>query len=365
MITINARQVFFPLAAIIACIGPWLLVLTLSGHSLLRFSIPDHAHSMLYGYVGALIVGYLLGKPTRLQMYLLILLWLSGRLLEIFTEQILLTHIAYASFGLVIAIMIAPKFLVAKKLSNLLMVPILALIGVFPLFEFVLSDTLTIMLKHDALILLISTLLCFMGGRFITPLLTKAFAKTKRPMAHRVQPRIELSAMLILLTTSVLAAFDIATTLKAYLCIAAAVLIVIRIVRWEFYKVESQQSYIWTLMIGYFMLALGLAAYAESLLTQQNNTASLHLITIGSLGVLSTTVMLKSTYTKQALYFPVYYLVSGLIVVSSITRYISTISIDAGMDLLVTSTICWSLGFIVVTIYLIKQSQFYQYPKGS
>ena len=350
----KTRRVFFLMGAIFASIAPWLLVVSFSGALEFNYTVLDHAHAMLYGFAGALIVGYLLGKRSDFELILLAVIWGLGRIFETFTSQIEVTYVLYFLFGLVVAYPIASKFLVAKKATNLLMVPMFILIGGFPLIDYSINWVLKDKISLEALVLLITTLLFFMGGRVITPLLTKALKDNYQPIAHRVQPRLELATMMLLLASVVLTALNISTQSVALLCAFAALLIVVRIIRWEPYKVKASQGHLWALFSGYAMLAIGLVMYSVSLYSATETTSSLHIIMLGGLGALSTTIMLKTTYGRSELPNALFYVTASLMVVAGLARYVASINIDYYTQILAVSGLCWSVAYIITAVYIAK-----------
>ena len=350
----TSRRVFFLMAAVFASIAPWLLVLNLSGFIDIGYGVVEHAHAMLYGFVGALIVGYLLGKCSVGELMILVAIWLLGRILETFTSYDAVTYIFYALFGMVVAYPIATKFLAAKKITHMLVLPILMLIGGFPIFDYIIGRTIDDSLNLEVLILLITTLLFFMGGRVITPSLAKAMKSSYKPVAHRVQPQLELLAMVLLLTLAVLAVSNIFTQTKAIIALIIAILIFIRVIRWQPYKVNLKHGHIWAFLSGYSMLGIGLTAYAVDLYNQSVTTSSFHIITIGALGTLSTSIMMKASYGRNRLANSFFYITSSLLIASAITRFIVDIGFFNPVHLLVLSSALWTLSYIVTAVALLK-----------
>ena len=74
-----AKHLFFPAAALFAVIAPWLLILSLSTEHRQIIDISIHAKSMLFGFIGALIAGYLLGNYQKSKLLALFLLWIVSR----------------------------------------------------------------------------------------------------------------------------------------------------------------------------------------------------------------------------------------------------------------------------------------------
>ena len=352
---LHAKHVFFPAAALFAATAPWLLVLSLSNKFSLTIDPSEHAKTMLFGFIGALIAGYLLGKLERGRLFTLFVLWLGGRLLEVFGDNIALLNLAYCAFGALLAYLIAPKFLVAKKWRNMAMAPLIAAIGLFPLLAWFI-DSADIPSKHylHSFILLISLLMYFIGGRFITPLATRAFADLGTAIPHRVQPVLEAWTML-LISLAVILSFSI--HLKAYsgfISGIAALLILLRLYRWKLHNLNWRFLPVWALAIGYAWLGVGLLLFSVSLITYHSIAASLHVITIGAVGMLSTCVILNSMEKRHPPAPAIYLMPLCLITAAVICRFSMPLAPQHWQALLKFSVFCWSLNYFLIFIYCVK-----------
>ncbi|MCB1730161.1 MAG: NnrS family protein [Halieaceae bacterium] len=188
-VKVQAQALFFPAAALYAALAPWLLLASLTGTAGLVFSGAAHARGLLFGYVGALIAGYLLGKPGLPMLSLLFGLWLAGRLAELVYPASLLTGVLYALYGLLLAGLVTPKFRAAKKWRNRVAGPLIALITCFPLLDQALlhqggaRDS-----PIRGIILPLALLMFFMGGRIITPALAVGTAPAPAGAARHRGP---------------------------------------------------------------------------------------------------------------------------------------------------------------------------------
>ncbi|MCP5204887.1 MAG: NnrS family protein [Pseudomonadales bacterium] len=105
---LRTQQVFSPSAALFAAVAPWLLLGSLYGWFQPLVDVAIHARGMLFGYVGALIAGYLGGKLAASQMAALFGSWLAGRILELCTNEPLIVNLVYAAFCLYLTIIVVP-----------------------------------------------------------------------------------------------------------------------------------------------------------------------------------------------------------------------------------------------------------------
>ncbi len=351
-----AQHVFFPAAALLAVIGPWLLVLSFSGKSELIISASTHAKSMLFGYVGALIAGYLVGKLHPGHMISLFGLWLAGRIAEVFSHNDLLINLLYSAFGLILAILVAPKFRAAKKWRNLTIFPLIILIGCFPFFYW-LSDTsiFHINLTLHSFILFISLLMFFMGGRLITPVLTRAFIDSGMKTPQRVQPHLEGMTMILLALASVLSLTSLPTLWIAIPSVLASFLILARIYRWRFYSLSWRFADLWGLGIGYTWLGIGLLIFSLSMIVGRSSVSSLHIITIGALGTLSSIVILKSSAKHLQPPALAYYTIILLLSIAVICRLLFEFLPGYQQAMLGIAVSTWSICFLVVLVYTSKR----------
>ena len=353
--TVLARHLFFPAAALFAAVAPWLLVLSISSGYPQIIDVSIHAKSMMFGFIGALIAGYLLGKINIKLLLAFFLLWLAGRFIEVFSSNIVLINLSYSTFGILLAIVVAPKFLVAKKWRNLAMAPLIAAIGCFPLISWLLdAATLSTNIYPNGFILLISLLMFFMAGRFITPAATRAFADIGLKIPHRVQPNIE-AAVMILITIAFILSINI--NLKQFAGAfsgLAAVLILVRLYRWKLHQLSWQFVDIWALAAGYAWLGLGLIIFSITLMTNHSITPSLHVITIGGVGTLSTSVIVRTMAKRKKPALFIYFLSMTLISICVISRFSMPLMLSNWQLLLNVTALCWSLNFTIVFLYCIK-----------
>lgn len=354
-----SQRLFFPAAALFAALGPWLLLgIYLPGMP--AVDIATHAQGMLFGYVGALIAGYLGGRlPTR-QLLSLFGLWLAGRWAELAPSGTLVTQLLYAGFGLYLAIIVAPRFAAAKKWRNRMIAPLLIAIACFPLLLLVAGMLgLASLLSLHSLLLLICLLMFFMGGRFITPLLARAYANRAATLPHRVQPALEGTVMLLLLVAAIL---DLAGADSRWTSLpggAAGLLLCLRLLRWRLPWRDIEQAALVAMGYGYLWLGLGLVVFSLSLAGLLPATASLHVITIGALGTLSSTVMLKFSHAPGNAPARVHHLVVILLSMAVLARFIAPMLPAYYRELLTLAATLWSANFLLVggTVLLAKRSK--------
>jgi uncharacterized protein involved in response to NO len=349
-VNVQAQRLFFPAAALYAMLAPWLLLASLTGATTLAFSGAAHARGLLFGYVGALIAGYLLGRPGLPTLALLFGLWLAGRLAELALPASPLTSILYASYGLLLASQLMPKFRAAKKWRNRVTGPLLALITCYSLLDQVLlHQGIAVGTSIRGIILPLALLMFFMGGRIITPTLAVAFAARGQRLPQRVQPVIEGLVIVLLLVASAAYISPLASYWAAMPAVAAGMLVLLRLYRWQLFTLVRLHADIFALGIGYLWLALGLLLFGCNPGTSPWALASLHVMTIGALGTLSSTVMLKLSYKRAPAPGIAYLAICLLLALAVLSRFLADLCPLSRQLLLAASAVFWSLNYIAVS----------------
>ena len=353
---LRAQQVFFPSAALFAAVAPWLLLGSLYGWFQPLVDVATHARGMLFGYVGALIAGYLGGKLSASQMAALFGLWLAGRMVEVCADEPRIVNFLYAAFGLYLATIVVPRFAAAKKWRNRIIGPLLTIIICFPIILLAVgASDLSLSLSLHSLVLLIAILMFFMGGRFVTPLLARAYAKKSEKLPKRIQPRLEGAVMLLLLIASLLSVTPAAPVWLAAATGTSGVLVLVRLYRWKLFGLGWRHADLKALGFGYLWLGVGLLVFSLSLSRGLPITASLHIITVGALGTLSTTIMLNLTAKTITRPPAVYYTVILLLFMATIARFlVDTFPVERQM-LLIVSALMWSSNFVIAGFFIVPR----------
>jgi len=349
-----AHQVFFPVAALFAALGPWLLLTPLPGAIQPVVDVSTHARGMLFGYVGALIAGFLGGRLSGAKLGILLGLWLVGRGFEIVSSNPLLINTLYTAFGLYLAILVVPRFSAAKKWRNRLIAPLLAVITCFPLLYWAggIPGRAPQVSVHT-LLLLIALLMFFMGGRFITPTLARAYADRGERLPQRVQPRLEGVVMLLLLMAGALSVVHATGGWTAVPTGLAGILVLVRLLRWQLFPLGPRHADLMALGVGYLWLGLGLVTFSIAMAGYLSPATSLHVITVGALGTLSSTIMLK--HARDAEHAPpaLYNLVILLLFVATVARFLVDVAPGYRTALLTMAGSLWSLNFLLVAGHLV------------
>lgn len=296
---LSADRWFFPLAAAYAALAvPLSLQGMLGGRAWLAgLSSPlTHAHELLFGFGLAVVAGYLINRTTPARMMLLAGLWLLARALFLWLPGSAAALAANLAFAALLALLAAPQFLrAAKRWRNQVFGPLiialaLAVAGYHLLTGGSAGPQNTVVYQA---VLLFGLLMLLMGGRIIAPAVAGAIERAGGTLEARVQPRIEGALILVMLAALVLATLPGSRPLAGVLLLLAGPLALLRLLRWRPWHCRHRPDLL-CLMLGYGWLAagtvlLGLAWTAG----HPAPGAAAHALTVGAMGVLTTTVMAR------------------------------------------------------------------------
>lgn len=360
-----ASSIWFPVAAAYAAlILPWSvlaqqrLVAAPAGLS----NAQGHGHEMLFGFALAVVAGYTLRPNARGTARLLLGIWLAARIGSAVWPQHWSTQMLNALFALGLAWSVAPIYLRADKWRNrsvaLILVALALSVLVFPAISRGARDEGPFTLLLGA-VLLISGLMFFMGGRILAPAIAGHVRRIGPPLRHVVQARVE-GTTLILLAAAFLACLLPWTgtrTLCGLLLVTCAVLTAARIGRWRFWLCRNRADLL-ALLAGYGWLVAGWLLLGHALLAGINPTAALHAITVGALGTLTFSVMLRTQMFRMLSdtnAVPQAYACAALMSVAAILR------ITAGpLWMVLIAAAIWSAGYAslcVMLLYLGRQAR--------
>jgi uncharacterized protein involved in response to NO len=347
--------------------GLWVLTLVGVFTPITRMdAVSWHAHAFLFGYLGAIIAGFLLtAVPNwtgRLpvvgwQLGGLVALWLAGRL-AILISLYLPTGVAAGidlAFPIVLGAVLLREILVGKNWSNLVVLALLALFTNL-LFHFdvvngeVAAKGLGLRLGLAAAIGMIA----FIGGR-IVPSFTRNWLVKRGGTTPPAPPMQRFDKLTLLIT----AAFLVLWVLRpdslpsGIAMILFAVLHTVRLVRWKGY-LTGAEPLVWILHVAYAMLPLGAAAIGLANLRPDlmGQAAAQHLWMVGALGLMTLAVMTRATlgHTGQALHadgstVAIYSAMIGSMVVR---LFADALPANLGYEISASLWIAAFLGFAVI-----------------
>lgn len=323
-----------------------------------------HVHEMLFGYLGAVIAGFLLTAVPNwtgrlpvagTALAALFFLWVAGRVAMLAASSSLLAAVIDAAFLFLLAAIIAREVIAGRNLRN---APVCALILVLAS-----ANTLThlrgvspdLALLGERLALgVIAMLVTLIGGR-ITPSFTRNWmAKQKMTPEPSSPGRFD---MLALAVTAIAIACWVAAPaqpMAGAAMTAAGVLNAVRLTRWNGWRTLSEPL-VTILHLGYAWLAAALCLLGLSILAPAAipSTAGVHALTAGAFGVMTLAVMTRATrgHTGRPLTADrETQLIYALVMFGAALRVASPFFAQHYVVLLIASGFIWSLAFAAFAI---------------
>jgi len=288
---------FFLAGSLFAVISMILWGMLLSGKIVLGSQLPStqwHAHEMLFGFAGAIILGFLLtavqnwtGYPglKGKKLAALFSLWLSARfaLFLLPPELYWLTMLLELSWMPLAALVLAQAIYHAKQWRNLFFVPLLlamTLLNAVTLIGFKSYDYIMSQQAIWSMLFLVFFIIAVMGGRVI-PFFTAKGTATEKVQAIQF---LEYLALIPLLLLAICVWFPSLSAVSGGLALLAGSVNLVRVIRWK-PQLTLSVPLLWSLHLSYMLLSAGLLLYAVALFVPGfNATTMIHLTAIAGFG---------------------------------------------------------------------------------
>lgn len=350
-----ANAAFFPAAMLYsALILPWsvlALIGVLPGPPGL-LSVGGHAHEMLFGYALAVVAGYLLGPQSVPWLAGLCGCWVAARVSFLVAPDTWPAFVIGGLFAGLVAAKVMPRFLKsAKKWRNKTVAPVVGAVALCtPAGAWLVGSAPgpARMILYEV-VLLLTVLLFFMGGRIIAPAMAGYIVKGGGSMPHRVQPKVEGTVLVLLGAALVLSPWRASwsSVLAGAALLGAGLLTAWRWFRWRPWRCRGRPDLI-ALVSGYAWLWLGLILLGIAEWTPlMPRTLAIHAITAGALGTLTFTVMVRTRLLyrfRDPNRFPVAHQAVLLIHLATLARMAYAID-GTGSAWLIAAAVMWSLAF--------------------
>lgn len=257
-----------------------------------------HMHEMLFGFVAAVIVGFLL---TAVQNWtnvrslngkglaLFVGIWLVARIAMFLPMQLpsWLIVVLDILFLPLAAIALAYPIIKVKLWRNLMFIPILLIMAVcngLMHYSIIAQEPLLISKAATAMVLLVTLVMCIMGGR-VFPMFTANGTRTPRVNAL---PWLEKTAVGSVIIAVIVGAniIELPRVLVASIFIISGALHAFRVFRWKF-SVTLKTPLVWSLHLSYWALALGLILFGLSHVSSWVSISqAIHALTVGAMGTM-------------------------------------------------------------------------------
>ncbi|MDF1775715.1 MAG: NnrS family protein [Rhizobiaceae bacterium] len=363
---------FFLLGALWAAFAMAMWISMLAGGLVLptRFDIVSwHAHEFLFGYLSAIIAGFLLtavpnwtGRLPVLGWRLgaLVALWISGRLAIAFSAFIpaFLVALVDVMFAIALGLLIAREIVAGKNWRNLI---VLAMLTVFTLANLLFhmeagqgtyaAQGIGLRLGLAAVLMMISVI----GGR-IVPSFTRNWLVKSGHDTRPVPPMQAFDKVVLMITLAGLALWVLRPDwpVTGLLLLLLATFQTVRLVRWKGLNTLSEPL-VWVLHLGYGLVPLGALFVGIDILLPGvlGLAAPQHVWMTGATGLMTLAVMTRATlgHTGQALHAGSATLAIYLALIASVSvRLAAGLLPDIAMVLYSLSALLWMgafAGFVI------------------
>ena len=318
-----------------------------------------HAHEMLFGYSSAALAGFLLtavpnwtgrlpvsGTP----LIVLFAVWCAGRLVLLAPDLLgLIPSITIDAAFLPLLLAICAREIIAgrkwkdfKILGGILALAI-ANIGFHLLIALGGDAGFANRLGVGAFVILVS----IMGGR-VVPSFTRNWL-VKRHAIDLPVPynRFDTVALLVGLAALMLWVGLSGTIWTGLACLVAGILHLLRLWRWRGWQ-SWDEKLVLVLHLGYAFVPLGFFAIAAAQMGWTEPVASLHVFTVGAIGVMTLAIMSRATRGHTGLPLAASRVTASsyaALILAALLRPLAGVWPDHYTELLSATGLCWIVAF--------------------
>ncbi|MEC6830647.1 NnrS family protein [Photobacterium toruni] len=323
-----------------------------------------HSHEMLFGFAGAVIVGFLL---TAVQTWtgqtgvkggklaFLFSLWLIARLGLMFATPSYLWMVIDCAWIVVATIFLAIPIIKVKQWRNMFFVPVLILFMLLNVkYHLMVLKVIPYDLKATALttLTIIAAVVLVVGGRVI-PFFTSRGTQTAT--ISRI-PMLEYAALIPIWILLILTIFPItiSANVLAIIYLIAAITNLGRLCRWRSHKTITVPL-LWSLHGAYLSMIIGLAWLGGSYINHNmSSTIGIHLIAIGGIGAMILAMMARVSlgHTGRKLQVGRWMIIAFISLFGSLlARTLLVVMMPvATVDAYIISAVLWVIAFSIFTV---------------
>ncbi|MDI1266602.1 MAG: NnrS family protein [bacterium] len=319
-----------------------------------------HVHEMLFGYIAAVIAGFLLtavpnwtgGLPLQGRpLMLLFSAWVAGRIAVSLSAAIGWTTAAAIDslFLILLAAAAAREIIAGRKWSNLPVVGIVGLLAAVNL-AFHLEAHFAGLAEYATRsgVAIVIVLVALIGGRII-PSFTRNWLARQAPGPMPV-PFGRFDAVTMAMTVAVLALWIVQPLQRATgaMLLACGVLHAIRLVRWRGHRTFADRLVL-ILHVAYAFIPAGFILSALSAFGLILPSAGIHAWTGGAIGAMTLAVMSRATlgHTGRRLEASLAtHAIYAAVITAALARVCAVLEVDHTGVLLVVAGIAWAAAFI-------------------
>lgn len=322
-------------------------------------SLDWHVHEMLYGFVPAIITGFLLTAipnwtkrlPVRgLPLFALFLLWAAGRLAVFNSAQIGWAPAAVidVAFLLVVAVIASREIIAGQNWRNLRVIGVVSVLIAGNLIfhleaHYRGSAEFGTRIGLSAVILLIS----LVGGRIVPSFTHNWLARQSAGRMPASFGRFDGVSIVISLFALVAWVAQPASPVTAFALLAAGIAQGWRLLRWAGER-AARAPIVLVLHAAYAFIPLGFVLLAFGALGEIPRSAGIHAWTAGATGtmILAVTTRASLGHTGRMLVAsPAVQWIYLAVIASALLRILSPLVPEWNLALLMVSGLAWSAGF--------------------
>ncbi|OBT12086.1 heme-Cu protein NnrS [Vibrio sp. UCD-FRSSP16_10] len=257
-----------------------------------------HMHEMLFGFAATVVVGFLLTAVQNWTgvrsinggwLMLMLVVWLIARIVMFLPDLFNQWFIAAIDllFLIIALVSLASNVISVKLWRNFLFVPILFFMilanGVMH-YSVLFQKPLLMMQASTTMVLLITLIMCIMGGR-VFPMFTANGTQTPKTEPILWLENLSISSAILAVALN-FQLFPVPPQVVAGVFILSGLANAYRAIRWKVW-VAYKTPLVWTLHVSYWAVALGLILFGMSLVSPTvTQSQAVHSLTVGGMGVM-------------------------------------------------------------------------------
>ncbi len=324
-----------------------------------------HAHEMIFGYVIAVVAGFLLtaiknwtGQEVLRgkNLAFLFLLWLIPRLLPLTGMMIPMEIIAVVdiAFLFFLALVCLRPVIIVKQFKQLGIIAILFLLMLCNLIYYLgLMDILTNGVHwglYSALYLII--LLAFFMMRRVMPMFIKNGVDGEVELNNRTW--LDITSLILLVCLWISDVFTGYQNLTASLAVVLTILHTLRLAGWYTNRIWTKPL-VWILVAAYVSFILGFALKALSITSGISPFLSVHAYTVGGLGLLTLGMMSRVSlgHTGRNVFEPpaIVFWSFVILLLGVVVRVVFPLfSMELYLYWIWISQVLWMIAFVIFVI---------------
>ena len=322
-----------------------------------------HAHEMIFGYLGAVIAGFVLTAVPNwtgrlplsgLPLLGLVSLWLLGRIACAFVPSPEVAMTLDLAFPIVLAVSVWREVAAGRNWRNAPVAGMLTLFAVGNLAHHL--EGMAILPEGYAIRIALGTvamLIALIGGRIVPSFTRNWLVKqggTSLPAHFGILDKAALASTVLAVMGWMFAA---GASLSGWMLVTSGTLLAVRVARWQGWQ-TWREPIVLVLHLGYAWLAVSMLLLGLSTVTDfVPASAALHALTAGAIGTMTLTVMTRASLghtgreIKADLWTRAIYVA---VTVGALLRVAAPFAADTYLTLLMAGGILWAFAFALFAV---------------